>query len=280
MPNHMTPRALAPLAGLLLGAAALPAVADENADDAPGSSFTPLWSFANASINYLDWSNGTEQRTATNAAKGDFFYLELEGGAGFDWGEFYGFYDFENPHNDTLEDDTRDNRRSAAKVTSHIYLGDSPFSLYFHVYDFRDYGFDSEEQDRIAGLGYRHTFANGLWIKPFLGKAWVESGDGGYDGENGYMAGWVLGYDFAAFGERFSLSNWHEQTFARDDDYLRQNYVNGPAGSVGTNGAVALWWHPTDAITGGVQYRYSHNKLGTADDYQNAMIYTLKYNFL
>ncbi|MDN6315344.1 MAG: ion channel protein Tsx, partial [Halomonas sp.] len=45
--------------------------------------FKPNWSFANVSVNYLDWSNGTEQRTADNAAKGDFFYLEFEGGAGF-----------------------------------------------------------------------------------------------------------------------------------------------------------------------------------------------------
>ncbi|HSH47738.1 MAG TPA: ion channel protein Tsx, partial [Halomonas sp.] len=44
---------------------------------------TPVWSFANVSANYLDWSSGTEARTADNAAKSDFLYLELEGGAGF-----------------------------------------------------------------------------------------------------------------------------------------------------------------------------------------------------
>ncbi|MCW4149242.1 ion channel protein Tsx [Halomonas sp. 18H] len=265
---------LAPLSGLALTVAALPAAAEE------GSAMTPLWSFGNVSVNYLDWSNGTESRTSTNAAKGDFFYLELEGGVGFDWGEFYGFYDFENPQNDQSEEDGRDNRRSAAKVTSHIYLGDSPFSLYFHVYDFRDYGFESKEQDRITGFGYRHTFDNGLWFKPFLGKAWVESDDNAYSGQNGYMLGWVLGYDFQAYGQNFSVSNWHEQTFDRDEEYLQQNYVNGPAGSTGTNGAVSLWWHPVEEITTGIQYRYANDKLGTADDYQNAMIYTLKYNFL
>ncbi|RAH38353.1 outer membrane protein OmpK [Halomonas sp. SL1] len=275
MPISLAPCHRVSLAGLLLGATALPAAASDDA-----SAFTPQWSFANASINYLDWSDGTEARTASNAAKGDFFYLELEGGVGFDWGEFYGFYDFENPQNDMSEEDGRDNRRSAAKVTSHIYLGDTPFSLYFHVYDFRDYGFDSEEQDRIAGLGYRHTFANGLWFKPFIGKAWVETESGSYDGDNGYMAGWVLGYDFEAFGEAFSLTNWHEQTFERDDEYLEDKYVDGSASSLGTNGAVALWWHPIEEITTGVQYRYANNKLGTAGDYQNAMIYTVKVNFL
>ncbi|MBB3229219.1 outer membrane protein OmpK [Halomonas stenophila] len=247
---------------------------------AQADGLTPSWSFANASINYLDWSDGTERRTASNAAKGDFVYLELEGGVGFDWGEVYGFFDAENPNHGSFDEQSggKDNFRTAAKVTSHFYLGDSPFSVYVHVYDFRDHDFDVREQDQILGVGYRHTFANGLWIKPFLGAARVQSS--GHTGMNGYMAGWVAGYDFTAFDQAFSLTNWHEQTFERDDAYLEQNFVGDKAGPVGTNGAAALWWHPTDAITTGVQYRYSHNKLGTADDYQNAMIYTLKINFL
>ena len=241
---------------------------------------SPLWSFANVSVNYLDWSNGTESRTSTNAAKSDFTYVEIEGGAGFSWGEFYGFFDFENPTNDQFDESSggKDNFRTAGKVTSHIYLGDSPLSLYAHVYDFRDYGYNSREQDQILGLGYRTTFANGLWFKPFIGAARVQSD--GYTGMNGYMAGWVAGYDFAALDQNFSVTNWHEQTFGRDDDYLVQNYVGDKAGSVGTNGALSLWWHPNDLITTGVQYRYSDNKLGTPNDYQNAMIYSVKLNLL
>lgn len=247
---------------------------------AQANTFTPTWPFANISANYLDWSSGTERRTANNAAKSDFFYLELEGGAGFDWGEFYGFFDFENPHHDSFDEGSngKDNYRTAAKVTSHIYLGDSSFSVYAHIYDFRDYGFDGREQDQILGFGFRHTFDNGLWFKPFLGVARVQSD--GYTGMNGYMAGWVAGYGFEAFEQNFSITNWHEQTFGRDDDYLERNYVGGKAGSVGTNGALALWWHPSEWITTGVQYRYSDNKLGTPNAYQNAMIYTLKFNFL
>lgn len=48
---------------------------------------------------------------------------------------------------------------------------------------------------------------------------------------------------------------------------------------MGNNGALSLWWRPIEQITAGVQYRYSMNKLGTPDDYQNATIYTVKYNF-
>ncbi|WP_249979082.1 outer membrane protein OmpK [Vreelandella olivaria] len=260
-------------AGVLLASAAAPAMAN----DSPS---TPLWSFANVSLNYLDWSSGTEARTADNAAKSDFMFVEIEGGVGYSWGEFYGFFDFENPTNDQFDEASngRDNFRTAGKITSHIYLGDSPLSLYAHVYDFRDYGFNGREQDQILGLGYRTTFANGLWFKPFIGAARVQSD--GYTGMNGYMAGWVAGYDFSAFDQNFSVTNWHEQTFGRDSEYLSQNYVNGTAGSVGTNGALSLWWHPVDLITTGIQYRYSENKLGTPDAYQNAMIYSVKLNLL
>ncbi|WP_386082671.1 outer membrane protein OmpK [Vreelandella sp. F11] len=250
------------------------------ADDAQPHPLDRLWSFANVSVNYLDWSNGTEDRTASNAAKSDFMFLEIEGGAGFSWGEFYGFFDFENPTNDQFDESSggKDNFRTAGKVTSHIYLGDSPLSIYAHLYDFRDYGYNSREQDQILGLGYRTTFDNGLWFKPFIGAARVQSNS--YTGMNGYMAGWVAGYDFNALNQNFSVTNWHEQTFGRDDDYLEQNYVGDKAGSVGTNGALSLWWHPSDLITTGIQYRYSENKLGTPNDYQNAVIYSVKLNLL
>ena len=265
-------------AGVLLASAAL--VTPALANDTPASPTTPLWSFANVSVNYLDWSNGTEARTASNAAKSDFTFVEIEGGVGYSWGEFYGFFDFENPTNDQFDESSggKDNFRTAGKVTSHIYLGDSPLSIYAHLYDFRDYGFNAREQDQILGLGYRTTFDNGLWFKPFIGAARVQSD--GYTGMNGFMAGWVAGYDFSALNQNFSVTNWHEQTFGRDDEYLEQNYVGDKAGSVGTNGALSLWWHPSELITTGVQYRYSDNKLGTPNAYQNAMIYSVKLNLL
>jgi len=45
-----------------------------------------LYSFSNISINYLDWSSSTKSKTS----KEDFAYVTLEGGVGWDWGEFYG----------------------------------------------------------------------------------------------------------------------------------------------------------------------------------------------
>ena len=48
------------------------------------------YSFANVSINYLDWTSGTTDR---DPYKKDFPYLEVEGGVGWDWGDFYFFSD-------------------------------------------------------------------------------------------------------------------------------------------------------------------------------------------
>ena len=91
--------------------------------------FTPLYSFGNVSINYLDWTTGTEERSG----KADFAYLELEGGAGWEWGEFYGFTDIENPTKSWTADPP-DNMRFVAKPILDIKLAGSKW--YFHIQDY------------------------------------------------------------------------------------------------------------------------------------------------
>ncbi|HHO65222.1 MAG TPA: hypothetical protein ENJ71_01740, partial [Epsilonproteobacteria bacterium] len=61
------------------------------------SFFTPNFTYWDTSVNYLDWSAGTEQRAKGKTNFSDFVYVELEGGAGWDWGEYYFFADIENP---------------------------------------------------------------------------------------------------------------------------------------------------------------------------------------
>ncbi len=88
---------------------------------------------------------------------------------------------------------------------------------------------------------------------------------------NGYMFGWVFDYQFSIKEHKFSLSQWHEHTFARDDE-------DGYDDNIGTQGAISFWWHPTKLITTGVQYRYASYELGSLE-YQDGLIYSLKYNF-
>ncbi|MTI14198.1 outer membrane protein OmpK [Sansalvadorimonas verongulae] len=234
-----------------------------------GSITEPVWSFANVSINHLDWSTGTEQRTGNNGnRKEDFNYLEVEGGAGYNWGEIYGFYDIENPGRKRENEDGKE-KRIATKGTMHYYLGDSLFSLYAQVYHFNSKPF--YETNTVVGLGYRYSNGSGFWIKPWIGGHYVDS-DNGYSGTNGIMAGWVLGYNFKAMDQDFMITNWHETEFLRASKYKRVN------GNLGMNGAVALWWNASQHISAGVQYRYANKKLGF-DGNNNAMIYTLKYNF-
>jgi hypothetical protein len=93
------------------------------------------------------------------------------------------------------------------------------------------------------------------------------------------MAGWTFLYNFTLGEQKFTLSNWHEFEFKRDEEhYLFNGEPTGDGRSHGINGALAIWWTPIKQITAGVQYRYSDYKLGQPG-YSNAMIYSLKYNF-
>lgn len=240
------------------------------------------WSFVDTSINYLDWTSKTETRTNKGpfGQKKDFVFLELEGGKGGDWGDLYGFIDLENPTNNSNNvSDNRADRRNVFKGVARYNLtkvGDLPVMLYAHVYDFRDNGF--YDQNRVLGLSTNLSFGK-LWVHPFIG-AHQELKAGVGAKMNGGMAGFVAGYNFEAFGQSFMLSQWHEMEFSRKQEFLGMAdegaFVNDR--KTGQNGAVSLWWNVNKSVTTGLTYRYANNKLGVAG-YEDALIYTLKYNF-
>jgi len=219
-----------------------------------------LYGFANVSINRLDWTDKTEN----HAGKNDFTFLEIEGGAGFDWGEVYGFIDLENPHKSNNE-----GRTTTMKGTVRYNLGFAGLNLYGHIYDLNGAGF--HEQNRLLGVGFNYRNAS-FFFQPFLAVNNTESSNMGktVSGFNGYVAGWVLGYSFNLMNQNFMFSNWNELEFDRDSQYV--------GGKTGVNGAAALWWNANEKITLGLQYRYADRKLGAAT-YQDGFIYSLKYNF-
>ncbi|HDS3051012.1 outer membrane protein OmpK [Morganella morganii] len=229
------------------------------------------WGFANVSMNYLDWTPHTTHKSGNSTHKDDFAYLELEGGAGFSWGELYGFFDLENAFNSKNDSDAGDNQRYTFKTTARIYLGDTGFNAYGHVYgtySLPGNGGNFHEVNTLYGIGYNTEFS-GLWFKPFAALHYVDQTF--YSGNNGYVLGWVAGYDFNLWNEKFSVTNWNEIELNRNDRY-------GNGGRDGVNGALALWWTPVPSVTTGIQYRYADNKLGE-DFYQQAVVYSIKYNF-
>ena len=225
-----------------------------------------LYGFGDMSVNYLDWSNGTEERA--NGFKKDFWYLELEGGAGFTWGELYGFADLEN-----LEKGS-DKVSTSLKGSIAYKTGIAELRVYGQVYNTNSAGFTA--QNNVLGLSYAFN-GDGWFFNPFIGfhHTMTTAGDKSFGGMNGGMFGWSAGYNFNAFGEKFMISNWHESEFGRNDKYM---IVAGEGDHVTANGAIAFWWNATENVTTGIQYRYAFNKLGTSGN-QNAMIYTVKYNF-
>lgn len=229
-----------------------------------------LWGFANVSYNFLNWS----ERTTEVTSKADFSYLELEGGAGFEWGQIYGFFDYENFANHATDtaDSTQKGRRTAMKVIAQYKIWDN-LHLYGHVYNFIEDEFG--DQNRVMGLSYILNW-KGLMFNPWIGihdetKALrcCET-DSGF---NGYTAGWVALYNFKLWKQDFRVANWNEIEFDRNPNF-------GPSGEqVGWNGALSFWYTPIKEITTGVQYRYADQKLGSAR-FVHAWIFSLKYNFL
>lgn len=245
------------------------------------------YGFMNVSVNYLDWSEKTEDRTNPDIGgfggpKEDFFYLELEGGAGFDWGDVYGFIDLENAENvenkGQFSEDAGDTGgfRVAAKGSIAVNMGSSNWNYYGHVYSFTEASGGFYDQNIVLGVSYDLFTDSGFWIKPFLGVH-VENQTFNGSGMNGFMAGYVMGYDFTISEEKFSLVQWHETEFGREDQF-RGNGTVHTLSDVGHNGAVSVWWHASKAMSTGIQYRYADQKLGTAA-YHDAVIFTAKYNF-
>ncbi|GGY09084.1 outer membrane protein OmpK [Paludibacterium paludis] len=234
------------------------------------------YSFANVSANYLDWSNNTTR--ISNGGKQDFGYLEAEGGMGGNWGDLYGFFDIENPGQSNQNTKPGKDRRWTTKVVGRYNLttvANVPVQLYAHVYDTRGHNF--YDQNRVLGLGTSLSFGK-LWIKPFIGVH-QELNYWNTARHNGYMAGYVAGYDFTAFGQPFSITQWHETEFDRNSRFSQLSTDgNVHERKSGQNGAISLWWTPVKSVTTGIQYRYALHKLGVAGN-ENAMIYTIKYNF-
>lgn len=234
-----------------------------------------LYGFANMSVNYLDWSSDTTDRSG----KEDFTYLELEGGSGYSWGELYGFADIENLENGF------DETRTSIKGSVAWKTGIEELRLYGQLYNTNSAGFTA--QNTVTGVSYNFSGDN-WYFNPWVGfhhtittNSFQFDNSGNqlaaksFSGMNGGMFGWALGYNFNLGEQKFTLSNWHETEFGRKDDYLA---ASGESDDLSMNGAVALWWNATDAVTTGIQYRYADNKLGQTK-LDQAVIYTVKYNF-
>lgn len=204
--------------------------------------------------------------------------IGIEGGAVFDWGQIYGFYDYEGV------DRSGDDRGASAKGTIHYNLTESGVSLYAQVYntdkDDDDFGGGFHEQNRVLGLGYTGLKGDGWAFTPFIGFHQINSDD--IRGENGGMFGYVGYYNFNIADQNFTFATWNELEFARNDDYsdVQSTEFNSGNGSEswGLNGSLNLLWNFHQDWSAGVLYRYTVNKLARKD-YQDLVIYRLQYNF-
>lgn len=242
-----------------------------------------LYGFGGVYLDHQSWTHGVAPITGAdgnvNADGRDQFVIGVEGGAGFSWGELYGFYDYENISKGS------DQRKASLKGTTHIYLGDTGVSAYAQIYNHVNP--NQSEQNRVLGLGYTNLKGDGWFFKPWIGvheisnfDSFAPSGLQNINGANGFMAGWTAMYSWNLFDEKFSFVNWNEIEFSRNDEYAA---VQGGDSSI--QGAAIFFWNMTDNFKMGVQYRYFNNKLGiwgqsgNTQHYGDALIYRIQYDF-
>ena len=234
------------------------------------STFEPNYYFANVNINYLDWTNETQKQDT----KDDFVYFGLEGGASWDEGDFYGFFNLENPF-DKYSDENPHSMRFSTLANIDINIKNN---FKFHVQNYHLHSDSFYVNDFVVGASYKYSSDFGLWLKPFVGAHFTNSTY--YDGFNGYMTGWLFSYNFTLFSQDFNIFQWNEIEFAREKSFYKgdDGLPIGDGDSWGLNGAISAWWLINKSFSTGIQYRYADNKLGSPD-YQSAMIYTARYHF-
>ncbi|MDM4947713.1 outer membrane protein OmpK [Escherichia coli] len=152
----------------------------------------------------MDWTSRTTEKSSTKSHKDDFGYLEFEGGANFSWGEMYGFFDWENFYNGR-HNKPGSEQRYPLKYQPYFWVTPDLISTCMRM----ALRFcESREFPRryvLYGIGYNFT-GSGWWFKPFFAKRYTDQTY--YTGDNGYVAGWVAGYNFMLGSEKFTLTNW------------------------------------------------------------------------
>ncbi len=224
-----------------------------------------LYGFSNVYTDYLTWTSGAGAYDGIDVSESrdDHIAIGIEAGAGFNWGEIYGFYEYEKLNKGS------DDRSTAFKVTAHYKLFDN-VSLYGHVYDLVDNRFGGE-QNRVIGIGYLGLTGKDYWFKPWIGVHDVSREvETGVSGLNGGMLGWTAGWNVDLGGQKLLITNWNEFEFGRSDEY--QIAVNTK--SNGVNGGLSLWYDLSPRVYTGLTYRYYSNKLGV-DGFGDALILRL-----
>ncbi|NOI14678.1 outer membrane protein OmpK [Vibrio hepatarius] len=236
-----------------------------------------LYGFGSMYADYQVWDHGfgnDDDNFGGEIDDRNQLVIGIEGGAAFDWGQIYGFYDYEGV------DRSGDDRGASTKGTIHYNLTDSGVSLYAQVYNTDADKSAFHEQNRVLGLGYTGLKGDGWAFTPFIGVHQINSGD--ISGSNGGMFGYVGYYNFDLAGQNFTFATWNELEFARNDDYSdlqSTDFISGDGSeSWGLNGSLNLLWNFHQDWSAGVLYRYTVNKLARKD-YQDLVIYRLQYNF-
>lgn len=220
------------------------------------------YGFSNVYVDYLTWTNGKGafDKLDVSETRDDHIAIGIDGGAGFSWGEVYGFYEYEKLNKGS------DKRSQAVKLSGHYKLFEN-VTAYAQVYDLVDNAFGGE-QNRVIGAGYLGLTGPNYWFKPWIGVHDVSrEGESGVSGLNGGMLGWNAGWNVTVGNQKLLITNWNEFEFGRSAEYQKSVKTK----STGINGGLSVWYDITPRLYTGLTYRYFSNKLGV-EGYGDALI--------
>ncbi|WP_458047406.1 outer membrane protein OmpK [Phytobacter sp. AG2a] len=222
--------------------------------------------YGSVSAGYGDWNKGF-----VNVGRGEVWKAVADFGAVFDKGEFSSFYEM-NVLNHPV-----DGRNHTTQFLGHYRLFESDVTLMGKLYMSMENKF-GDELNMLYGLGYLGLTGKSGFIKPYiavhnLSNDYNSKKYGMANGWNGYVLGWVAAYHFNLFGEKFTISDWNEIEFDRNDAYAEQQ-----GGHTGLSGAVTLTWRFMPQWKASVSYRYFNNKLGYKE-YGDRINYLIGFEF-
>ncbi len=159
----------------------------------------------------------------------------------------------------------------------HYRLFDSDFTAFAKLWSKAE-NTVGDKLNMFYGIGYLGFADQQYFFKPYVALHhisidYVSPVHGSANGQNGYIVGWMAGYNF---NNKLSLTNWTDIQLGRNDAYTESFVAQGH--DYGLSGGLSLKWKFNPNFSASFTYSYYLNEMAF-DGWGDQLIYSLSYNF-
>ncbi len=231
------------------------------------------YDFASIQVGFADWDSGFGDKD-DGFIDGDLMKLAITYGAILDKGELYVIYE----HNHFEK--SVDKRNYTLGAVGHYRLLDSDFTAFTKLWN-KDENNSIDRFTMYYGFGYLGFASPKYYFKPYIALNHVSVNSnfgfnpeyGSANGHNGWMIGWMAGYNF---NKNLSLSSWTDIQFDRNKAYTESIISRGHEN--GLSGGLTLSWKFNSNVSASLIYSYYLNEMGF-DGLGDQLTYAVSYNF-